>query len=292
VLLARPDALALSEELERDFADAGSDGSPMDMDGVMPAPMGGAFLLEAAGPPPIRTRTDFSALALFAAAVTTDADGRAAVPVKVPDNLTRYRVLAVATDGVARFGVGESSVTARLPLMIRPSAPRFLAWGDTFELPVVVQNQTDVPLVVDVAVRAGNASLTGGAGRRLVVPGNDRVEVRFPAATATVGQARFEVAAVSGSDADAATVTLPTPRGTLSARDAESACRALWSDGILPRESVEFQVGGQRSGDHDAEPGPPPGPDLVVCTLPDGRPGVLPGDESACASSGIDPWKE
>jgi len=99
-------------------------------------------------------------------------------------------------------------------------------------------------------------------------------------------------AAAVASVADAATVTLPTPGGTLSVRDAESACRALWSDGILQRESVEFQVGGQRSGDHDAEPGPPPGPDLVVCTLPDGRPGVLPGDESACASSGIDPWKE
>ncbi len=162
-----------------------------------------------AAPPPIRARTDFSALALFAAAVATDAEGRAAVPVEVPDNLTRYRVLAVATDGVARFGVGESSLTARLPLMVRPSAPRFLAWGDTFELPVVVQNQADVPLEVDVAVRAGNASLTAGAGRRLVVPGNDRAEVRFPAAAAAVGQARFEVAAASGPDADAATVTLP-----------------------------------------------------------------------------------
>jgi uncharacterized protein YfaS (alpha-2-macroglobulin family) len=146
---------------------------------------------------------------LFAATVITDADGRAAVPVTLPDNLTRYRVLAVATDGVARFGVGESTLTARLPLMVRPSAPRFLSWGDTFELPVVIQNQSDVPLEVDVAVRAGNASLTAGAGRRLIVPENDRVEVRFPAAAESVGQARFEVATASGSDADAATVTLP-----------------------------------------------------------------------------------
>jgi uncharacterized protein YfaS (alpha-2-macroglobulin family) len=53
--------------------------------------------------PPIRTRSDFNPLALFTASVTTDADGRAAVSVTVPDNLTRYRVLAVA------FGVGESS---------------------------------------------------------------------------------------------------------------------------------------------------------------------------------------
>ena len=29
--------------------------------------------------------------------------------------------------------------------MVRPSPPRFLNFGDTFELPVVVQNQTDAP---------------------------------------------------------------------------------------------------------------------------------------------------
>lgn len=204
VLLARPDALMVSEEVEPYLAVA------EDATGMMPSPMGLAMGARgASAPPPIRARTDFSALALFAAAVTTDADGRAAVPVKLPDNLTRYRVLAVATDGVARFGVGESSLIARLPLMVRPSAPRFLGWGDTFELPVVVQNQADAPLEVDVAVRASNAALTAGAGRRLVVPGNNRVEVRFPAATAATGHARFEVVAASGPDADAATVTLP-----------------------------------------------------------------------------------
>ncbi len=213
VLLARPDLLVEAGNVKPGPAGLrpvlGSAGVPqgeddMCFDAAMPSPAGGA-----AAPRPIRARSDFSALALFAAAVTTDADGRAAVPVTLPDNLTRYRVLAVATDGDARFGVGESSVTARLPLMVRPSAPRFLSWGDTFELPVVIQNQSDSPLEVDVAVRAGNASLTAGAGRRLIVPENDRVEVRFPAAAESVGQAQFEVAAASGSDADAATVTLP-----------------------------------------------------------------------------------
>ena len=203
VLLARPDDFALAEDAELLCAEErcmAAPGGAMRMAGSRPGP---------GGPRPIRARIDFSALALFAATVITDADGRAAVPVTLPDNLTRYRVLAVATDGGARFGVGESTLTARLPLMVRPSAPRFLSWGDTFELPVVIQNQSDVPLEVDVAVRAGNASLTAGAGRRLIVPENDRVEVRFPAAAESVGQARFEVAAASGSDADAATVTLP-----------------------------------------------------------------------------------
>ncbi|MFL6212574.1 MAG: alpha-2-macroglobulin family protein [Blastocatellia bacterium] len=165
---------------------------------------------------PIRTREDFNALATFAASVPTDSDGRASVKVKLPDNLTRYRIMAVAVAGGRQFGGGESTITARLPLMVRPSAPRFLNFGDKFELPVVVQNQTDAPMEVNVAVRAANAALTDGAGRRVTVPANDRVEVRFPATTERAGTARFQIAAASGKWADAAEVSLPvwTPATT------------------------------------------------------------------------------
>jgi alpha-2-macroglobulin len=172
--------------------------------------------VELAESQPIRKREDFNALATFAAAVPTDSDGRASVKVKLPDNLTRYRIMAVAVAGGKQFGGGESTITARLPLMVRPSAPRFLNFGDKFELPVVVQNQTDSPMEVDVAVRAANADLTSGAGRRVTVPANDRIEVRFPATTERAGTARFQIAAASGKWADAAEVSLPvwTPATT------------------------------------------------------------------------------
>ncbi|HEV8485490.1 MAG TPA: DUF6049 family protein, partial [Blastocatellia bacterium] len=134
----------------------------------------------------------------------------------LPDNLTRYRVMAVAVAGGKQFGGGESAITARLPLMVRPSAPRFLNFGDKFELPVVVQNQTDLPMEVDVAVRASNAELTEGGGRRVTVPANDRVEIRFPTSAVRAGTARFQIAAVSGKWADSAEVELPvwTPATT------------------------------------------------------------------------------
>jgi len=181
--------------------------------------------------PTIALRTDFSAVALWMPTVTTDATGAARVPLKLPDSLTRYRIMVVAVAGEREFGSGEADVTARLPLMVRPSAPRFLNFGDRVELPVVLQNQTDAPLTVDLAVRVANLSLLssvtdplprgsaakgGQAGRRVVVPANDRVEVRFPAAAALAGTARFQVAAVSGVYADAASGSLPvwTPATT------------------------------------------------------------------------------
>src|SRR4029079_5296834 len=128
---------------------------------------------------------------VFAPSVKTDSNGQAIVDVKLPDNLTRYRLTAVSVDVGKRFGSGESTITAKQPLMVRPSAPRFMNFGDKIDLPVVVQNQTDQDMAVDVAVRATNAVLSGGGsmeptgdpsdnttGKRVLVKANDRAEVR------------------------------------------------------------------------------------------------------------------
>jgi alpha-2-macroglobulin len=112
--------------------------------------------------------------------------------------------MVVAVSDGRYFGTSEANLTARLPLMVRPSAPRFLNFGDQLELPVVVQNQTDAPMTVDMAMQTSNLALTGAAGVRVTVPAQDRVEVRFPATTMRPGTARFQVAAVSGPYADAA----------------------------------------------------------------------------------------
>jgi hypothetical protein len=164
----------------------------------------------------IKLRENFNALALFAPNVKTDSNGNAIVPIKLPDNLTRYRIMAVSVDTGKRFGSGESNLTARQPLMVRPSAPRFMNFGDKIELPVVVQNQTDKEMTVNVGVRATNATLTNGGGKKVTVPANDRVEVRFPVSAEKAGTARFQIAVSSGKWSDAAEISLPvwTPATT------------------------------------------------------------------------------
>lgn len=195
-------------------------------------------------PTPIKARVNFNPLAAFVASAKPGANGKAAIKVKLPDSLTRYRVMALATDGAKKFGIHEAAITARMPLMVRPSAPRFLNFGDRFELPVVLQNQTDEAMVADVAVRATNAALqpdtatrrkgdtatssfsasprpsVSASGQRVTIPANDRVEVRFPASTIKPGKAHFQIAAATvvndRSFADAAEVSLPvwTPATT------------------------------------------------------------------------------
>ena len=165
---------------------------------------------------PINVRQNFDALALFSPSVKTDSNGKAVINVKLPDNLTRYRITAISVDTGKRFGKSESNLTAKQPLMVRPSAPRFMNFGDKIELPVVVQNQTDKDMTVDIAVRATNATLTGGGGKRVVIKANDRAEIRFPVSAEKAGIARFQIATTSGSFADAAEISLPvwTPATT------------------------------------------------------------------------------
>ena len=246
VTLARPDAAALAENgvttTGAPLAGATSLDNQYIVEGINtrdatkavgtpPPPPPAAPMLQVqtknarpGGAPPaaIAVRANFDALAAFAPAVTTGADGIAHVAIKMPDSLTRYRIVALASAPGDRspegrqFGKGESAITARLPLMVRPSAPRFLNFGDTFRLPVVVQNQTDSPLTVKLALRATNAAITDGAGREVTVPANDRVEVQFAAAAARPGTARFQIIGSAGTYSDAAEVSLPvwTPATT------------------------------------------------------------------------------
>ena len=187
------------------------------------------------GAAPIALRQNFNALALFSPTVRTDSNGRTTIDLKLPDNLTRYRITAVAVDKGKRFGKTESNITAKQPLMVRPSAPRFMNFGDKVDLPVVIQNQTDQDMSVDVAIRATNANLdvSGSgvssptvregsdsahttAGKRVLVKANDRAEARFPASTVTAGTARFQFVVSSGKYSDAAEISLPvwTPATT------------------------------------------------------------------------------
>ncbi len=175
---------------------------------------GGDAADDGAGPA-IRLRTNFDVLAAFVPAVVTDGSGRAQIPITLPDRLTRYRILALAVEGDGRAGMGESALTARLPLMVRPSPPRFLNVGDSAELPLVVHNRLDEDLLVDVGLGATGLDLGEAANhsaRRVLVPARDRVEVRFEVSAHEPGEARLSavVAAVLSPElADGARAEFP-----------------------------------------------------------------------------------
>ncbi|HEU4614732.1 MAG TPA: alpha-2-macroglobulin family protein, partial [Kofleriaceae bacterium] len=157
----------------------------------------------------VKARKDFRATAVFSPTLVTDAHGKVRLTVKMPDSLTRFRVVALASAGARYFGKAESAIVTQRKVNARTVAPRFLSQGDAFSLPVVVQNLGQSPRTIDVAVRAANLDLAGVAGKRVTVPGGQRAEVRFDFATHARGRAVIQTIAVSGEFADASNVEVP-----------------------------------------------------------------------------------
>jgi alpha-2-macroglobulin len=119
-------------------------------------------------------RRDFRTLAAWSATVTVGADGRATTDVKLPEQLTEFRVLAVASSGAQRFGGGVSAVRTSTPFSVNPAMPRFVTLGDTVEGGVVVQNRTAGPANVTVSAQMS------GANGPLAVDGSSSVTRQVP----------------------------------------------------------------------------------------------------------------
>ncbi len=166
---------------------------------------------KSASPRKLEIRSNFTPLAAFEPYVQANTKGEAKIKFKLPDNLTRYRLIALAQSGVKQFGKGESSLTARKPLQIRPAPPRFLSFGDKFQLGVVLQNQTDEAMKVELVCRGGNVLVDSGreAGYRLELKPRDRQEVRIPCAAEQAGTAQFQFGATTTSGSDAAQISIP-----------------------------------------------------------------------------------
>lgn len=158
---------------------------------------------------PVDVRADFAPLAFFEPSLRTDANGRVRVDARLPESLTRYRVMAVAVAGADRFGTGEATVTARKDLLVRIMAPRFLHQGDRIELPVLVQNASSVSLPVEVAVRAAGIDFTALRGQQVTLPAGGRAELLFAGVAPRAGSAHIQAMAVSGALTDAASARLP-----------------------------------------------------------------------------------
>ncbi len=183
---------------------------------AMPAPVvpgGGEAMLDAnlAMANPIKLRTLLKTTAYFNPEVTTDVDGKASLEIEMPENLTTFRVMAVAVDPEVadRFGSADTSVVVRKPIMVRPSMPRFANYGDKFEGSVMVDNQTDVDQAVLVGTRGLNVMFAGETEQEVTIPAGESRAVTFAMATDQVGNLRLQFAALANGGRDATEVTLP-----------------------------------------------------------------------------------
>jgi alpha-2-macroglobulin len=151
---------------------------------------------------PGRIRSDFRTTVHFEAGRAVGNDGKAQFHFKLPDNLTSFRLMAVAAGADDRFGFGEASIQANRQLMARPALPRIVRVGDTLQAGVIVTSKGAKSSGVDVSLAASGLTPLGPLQKHVTLPQNGQVEVRFPVKATVAGTANFEFSAKSSSDVD------------------------------------------------------------------------------------------
>ncbi|HEY7373942.1 MAG TPA: MG2 domain-containing protein [Polyangia bacterium] len=154
-------------------------------------------------------RSRFLATAYWNPRIETDADGHARVTFQAPDNLTAYRLMAVAADAGERFGSGDKRMTVRKPLQLLTAMPRFMNVGDEAKAGVLVVNDTGKAGNVVVDATVSGARLRGGAHQEAAVPANGRLPMLFPLRAERAGELKLRVKAVLGDETDGIELKIP-----------------------------------------------------------------------------------
>ncbi|HTO72970.1 MAG TPA: alpha-2-macroglobulin family protein, partial [Gemmatimonadales bacterium] len=124
-------------------------------------------------------RSRFKTTAFFLGSVITDSSGRAVARSRLPDNLTTFRVMAVAVTAGDRYGSGESPLLVTRPLIARPALPRFVRPGDNFTAGVVVNQRAGGTPTVSLAAEVTGTELTGSSKQQATLEAGRGREMRF-----------------------------------------------------------------------------------------------------------------
>ena len=124
-------------------------------------------------------RSQFRSTAFYVAAVRTDANGDALVRARLPDNLTTYRVMAIASSSDDRFGSGESTMLVTRPLVARPTLPRFVRPGDSLVAGALVNARDGLAHAVTVDAASEGIRLLGASRREITLAVGRGAEARF-----------------------------------------------------------------------------------------------------------------
>ena len=154
-------------------------------------------------------RKKFVSLALFKPGVITDKNGQATLSFKLPDNLTKFRIFAVANTTVDRFGTGSNSLTVTQPLLIKPGLPNFAGIGDEFLASVVLHNRSKQGGPARITLSGDKFEITGPSEKEVNVAPESSQEVTFPVRALPGDKAKFRFRVQMGEEKDAAEYAIP-----------------------------------------------------------------------------------
>ncbi|MEN9265586.1 MAG: MG2 domain-containing protein [Thermostichales cyanobacterium BF4_bins_65] len=155
-------------------------------------------------------RQDFRDTAAWFPNLVTNAQGIAQVSVKLPDNLTSWRLTAHAVTPDTQVGSARASVQVSKDLIARLATPRFFRTQDRLALTAVIDNKTDQPEQVRVTLETTpHITLSGSPTQTLTLPAQGSRRLEWGAEVVKAGSALVRVTAEGNLHRDAMQLTIP-----------------------------------------------------------------------------------
>lgn len=145
--------------------------------------------------PEITARKRFEDTAYWNPALRTDANGRAVVRFRLPDNLTTWRATAVADTTDTALGRATGKVVVSKDFFVRVETPRFLTERDESRLLALVHNETGRPQTALVRLRAEGIDIHGDETQTISLRPGQVGQAAWPVVAARFGGAAIRVTA-------------------------------------------------------------------------------------------------
>ena len=161
-----------------------------------------------------KVREDFHDTLLWLPEVETDVQGEARVEVRLPDNLTQWRLTARAISLSDSMGQATQTITTTLPVIARLSTPRFLVRGDQATLRVIGQNNLETSQDGLLRLEATGLELLTPPTTPVQLPAGGRAAAGYRVRADQSGSATLQAATLTPAASDALRIRLPIfPKG-------------------------------------------------------------------------------
>lgn len=168
----------------------------------------------------LNMRSVFKYISYWNPSLKADAAGNADIDFTVPDNLTGWHILVMASTPSDRFGLGEGNFKVNRPTEVRPEMPNQVSEGDQFEARFSVMNRTKQDRTLKVSIKAEgtiDASTADHVEKMVALKPFERALVGLPLKVGKVdekrdleeGQIRFTAQAGDTLDSDGTKHQLP-----------------------------------------------------------------------------------
>lgn len=198
----------------------------------------------------IGMRNIFKYVSYWNPSVPVDSEGNAKISFEAPDNLTGWRVLALAVTPQDRMGLGEGTFKVNRPIEIRPVMPNQVRESDRFKAGFSVMNRTDTARTLMVGIKAAGDLKEGGArehSAEITLEPYKRGTVFMDVATGLLSEKRdlpqgritFAATASDGAESDGLEWSLPV----LKSRTFDVAANYATTTENSVKESIAFPQG-------------------------------------------------